>query len=690
MNNRSQIGEKLAALLDQHQVAIAASWAEKVYQNASFRPDDMWLKVLLASTTQGLSAMSAALATGSYLDLEAYLVQLSYACLRSGFESGEVTEALLLCKDAILPEISRLHSYDLEYVLAMIAELDTCLRWTAGHFNTLYATEMNRRLRGQHEHIVRMLKLGQQAPASLDIADILRHIAQGIISSIEADHCDFYLVDENQSHFMPMSGISKTPLPPMLVENFLKQSPDVNTDIFLREIMERKEPLVCHNAQSDPRANRELINLLGVKSVLAVPLVAHDMVLAIAMTGTFDSYRTFTQEQIELAWDVARAGTLIIENARLYEKRLAEYQSFQRGISALLQELELEDVLKIVCTEAQRMTGTRGSAVYLLDGDEWLQLFFHTGDNPAFERIPIADSLTGLALREGRTILTNCPAEDKRLFCNSGDITNLLTAPLIANGKATGVLYAVNKPLGFTDDDAHLIGIFADQAAIAIENAQLHRQVRHMAALEERERLAREIHDNLAQALSVLKLQASHVEDLLQHNLNEKARTYAAEMIKTAEEAYLDAREAIFSLRNSASSYADFLPMLQAHLERYHRIYGLDAHLETQDAVTISLPTTTMIQVTRIIQEALANVRKHAKANSVHVYLTQNDEHLIIKIADDGQGFDPAAVTTSDVSGVGLQIMRERAESAGGKLEVETQPGKGTHVVVYVPWSEQR
>jgi len=250
----------------------------------------------------------------------------------------------------------------------------------------------------------------------------------------------------------------------------------------------------------------------------------------------------------------------------------------------------------------------------------------------------------------------------------------------------------VNKPGDFTEADARLIDLFADQAAIAIENVQLHEQVHQLAALEERERLAREIHDNLAQALSVLKLQASYAEDLLRNGQYEQLETYLGELKRTATEAHDDARDAIFSLRQRAASPEEFLASIRAHLDRYHRLYGLNVELVVQDETLIDLTPAAVVQLTRIIQEALANVRKHARANSVRVRMERCDDQYCITVVDDGRGFDSGELAHRErgAGGMGLQIMRERVESLGGTLEIDSEPGEGTRVIVGIPLAEMR
>ena len=673
----------LACLIDESRHEIAADWATLTYDNASFYPELLWRDTLLSSTTRGLMAISHYLATGTESALAEYLYDLSEVSRSCGFASSELIQALLLCNDAVLPAIRRAYAHDLTTGWALVSALDSCLRWMVSYFNDQYGAELNRRTREHHERIVQMLNIGQQAPGAQELDDMLGQVAEGIIAAVTVSHCDFYLVSENESELIPRLGVYHGTRSPRVTGVFLSRRPNITTDAFLREVLERKKPLTCYNAQADTRTDPAIVGQTQVKSLLAVPLVAHDRVLALAVTGTYDDYRAFTDNQIELAWDIARAAALVLENVNLDQQRLAESESVRRGVSALLRGLKLEDVLRIVCTEARRLTGAQGCSVYFLDGDE-LQRFFNLGNEPAYPRVPLAGSLTGMALREGKTLISNRPDDDARLFNYNRDITNMLVSPLFANDQPIGALYAVDKPRDFTDDDARVFRIFADQAAIALENARLYEKIGYLAAVEERERLAREIHDNLAQVLSVVNLQASHIGGLLRTGQVEQAQTFLADMRKLVTEAHVDARDAIFSLRNGASSSAEFLSALSAYLERCRQSYGMNVHLAAHDDAVLALPPPTIIQLTRIIQEALTNVRKHADAGEVWVELYQRADQVTVVVKDDGRGFDPVLLAKRN-GGVGLQIMGERAACLGGQLEVESAPGQGTCVRVRIP-----
>ena len=133
-----------------------------------------------------------------------------------------------------------------------------------------------------------------------------------------------------------------------------------------------------------------------------------------------------------------------------------------------------------------------------------------------------------------------------------------------------------------------------------------------------------------------------------------------------------------------------FLPALLEYLDDYRVHYAMDVQFETKGGGEAVLEGSAQVQVMRIVQETLNNVRKHARTNKARICIERNNAHIRISVQDDGQGFDPASVMGRDRQYVGLQVMRERAESIGGTLTLESQPGKGTTVVLEVPIASNR
>ncbi len=215
--------------------------------------------------------------------------------------------------------------------------------------------------------------------------------------------------------------------------------------------------------------------------------------------------------------------------------------------------------------------------------------------------------------------------------------------------------------------------------ALHLQNA------RSQATLEERERLAREMHDLLSQALGFLKLKAAVIDDLLTRGQIAKAQASVREVKEVARETYFDVREAIFGLHHLGSRQGEFVPALAEFLAVYRTHYGVPVYLVADEQSPPSFSPDVTLQLMRIIQEALTNVRKHSNAHEVKVQLEQVDHHWRIVVEDDGQGFDPKRMSNSGQQSLGLQIMRERASSIGAQFEVDSRPDGGTRVAVCIP-----
>ena len=211
---------------------------------------------------------------------------------------------------------------------------------------------------------------------------------------------------------------------------------------------------------------------------------------------------------------------------------------------------------------------------------------------------------------------------------------------------------------------------------------ELFEQVRRLAILEERDRLAREMHDSLGQVLGFVNLKTKVAEDLIGRGRPAEAGTELAQMRGAVQEAYEDVRQAILSLRTTPQAKG-LLPSLREYVERMREQTGLDIRLESADG--LRLAPAVEAQVIRIVQEALTNVRKHAQARSVEVRFTRAGTGATVTIADDGKGFDVTGVEGAKGMHFGLLTMRERAESIGGALQVTSEPGQGTKVILWMP-----
>ncbi len=261
-----------------------------------------------------------------------------------------------------------------------------------------------------------------------------------------------------------------------------------------------------------------------------------------------------------------------------------------------------------------------------------------------------------------------------------------LAAPLKREEKVIGALCVADRsPRQFTSLEVELLQGLATQAAIAIENARLHEQLRNMAILEERHRIAREMHDGLAQDLGYLHLKLGQVEQMLASDRAAEVVTELQEMRKVAREAYEEVRQSILGLRTMVSRSLGLVPTLVEYLRHFEDRTGITVELKIVNKEATRFLPQAEIQLIRIIQEALSNIRKHSKAKQAWVTFSLEGEFAKILIQDDGVGFDLKGGGLSPRPSFGLDTMRERAEGIGGTLAITTGPGRGTTVEVKVP-----
>jgi signal transduction histidine kinase len=261
-----------------------------------------------------------------------------------------------------------------------------------------------------------------------------------------------------------------------------------------------------------------------------------------------------------------------------------------------------------------------------------------------------------------------------------------LALPLRMGSQRLGALCVGTRRMApFNAEDRRLAGEIANTASIAIANALLHNHAKKLATLEERDRIARELHDNLAQVLGYLSMKAAGGRELLLRGDVTRLDADLQEMGEAADEGYLDVREAILGLRTSPDAHGGLRGALEQYLEKFSRQSGVTARLEMPETADAAVAPAVEIQIVRVIQEALTNVRKHARAANAWVSLERDDERIRVTVRDDGHGFTADRAERQAPEGYGLVMMRERLTSIGGQVALKSAPGKGTTIVAEVP-----
>jgi nitrate/nitrite-specific signal transduction histidine kinase len=267
----------------------------------------------------------------------------------------------------------------------------------------------------------------------------------------------------------------------------------------------------------------------------------------------------------------------------------------------------------------------------------------------------------------------------------SPGLRSMAAIPLITEGQPLGVLFlGAQRRRAINTDQTELLNTVAHQIALAIRNAQLYAQLSQMAVLKERYRLSREFHDGLAQTLGYLGFQAEHVENLVADEQSGEAIAEIHELRQTIRAAYADLREAIDGLRLSVDDPGQVAARLESYTAAYARQTGITTEFQAEPP-NLEIDPGAALQILRIAQEALTNVRKHAQANHVWVRLQEEKDSLQMRINDNGRGFPTELETERTQHSYGLTTMRERAEGLGGILTIATSPEKGTRITVDIP-----
>jgi signal transduction histidine kinase len=261
------------------------------------------------------------------------------------------------------------------------------------------------------------------------------------------------------------------------------------------------------------------------------------------------------------------------------------------------------------------------------------------------------------------------------------DVRTIAITSLIRDRQLIGTLsiYSLGSPHPFSSDQVDLLQGLADQAAQAIDNAQLREQTSQLAVMHERARLARELHDSVTQSLYSLTLLAEGWQRLIRRGQADNVAERLSEMGEIAQQALKEMRLLVYELRPPMLEEEGLLGALQQRLAAVEKRAGVEARLLAEEMV--DLPAPIEEGLFRIAQEALNNSLKHAAATSVTVRLGTDDQELLLEVADNGRGFDMKAETNYR-GGIGLKTMGERAERLGGSLEVRSAPGQGTTVLV--------
>jgi signal transduction histidine kinase len=448
-------------------------------------------------------------------------------------------------------------------------------------------------------------------------------------------------------------------------------------------------PLRLHAIADDPRSVGFPANHPPMKTFLGVPVLLRETAYGNLYLTEKEGGADFTEEDQELVELLASQAAVAIENARLYESATRwsrQLESLIEVSGALARETEIDHLLELVARRLQELLDARVVVIALPEDTDLLRIVTAAGEG--------AEELTGSTVSRGESkagrVIERRRSERIDSIIDDAEVHRGLTrrigartgiwVPLVVQDRPIGVITAYDKAgaadARFTDEDVRLAETFAARAAVGVELSErvARDALRRVVAAQEleRQRLARELHDETGQALTSILLGLKQLDG--------ESPEAVAELRELVVATLQDVRRLAVELRPKVLDDFGLVPALERLTQGFAEHTGISVDLEAS-ALTERLPVDVETAIYRIVQESLTNVVKHAQANSVSVVLTRGDGRIKAVIEDDGTGFDPEVGS----EGIGLVGMRERIALLDGSLAVESSARSGTTVAVEVP-----
>ncbi|GAA4018939.1 GAF domain-containing sensor histidine kinase [Streptomyces sp. NBC_01352] len=376
------------------------------------------------------------------------------------------------------------------------------------------------------------------------------------------------------------------------------------------------------------------------------------------------------------------------------------------ALLAMSRHLEVRDVLKTIVASARELLDAQYAALGVPDDHGGFAQFVVDGVSDAQWKaigpLPRQHGILAAMLREAKPERLADVRKDPRFEgwpSAHPDMSDFLGLPIRDGDEVIGALFLANKlgpvggnpphpprpkpqgSCGFTEEDEELLSILAQHAAIALTNARLYERSRELTIAEERSRLAHELHDAVSQKLFSLRLTAQAAAALVDRDPS-RAKGELQQVAVLAAEAADELRAAVVELRPAALDEDGLVATLRTHIQVLDRAHA--ARVTFVGRGVRALPAAQEEAVLRVAQEALHNALRHSGAEHVDVTLDRRGGGAVLRVTDDGGGFDPQGIRRAGRH-LGLVSMRDRASGVGGALTVESAPGKGTTIELEVP-----
>ena len=479
-------------------------------------------------------------------------------------------------------------------------------------------------------------------------------------------------------------------------QSFILADPADNTIDPYRDVLaalERGETYFSTDFETRG-ANAKRLAELGLRESVFIPLQVQAQLIG-AISFSYSAQGQFTEEREELAREVADQLAIAIQQSRLHNQIQRHADELEQRVADRTQELtalyevsavassslDLDTTLAKVTQRFIEAVHADSGGIHLLDEDNTNLLLAYSQGVPAslvelVESVPLGSGRLSETLQRGESIYIPDLMQDPIVNLNLNEPLSMISIPIRASGQNLGVISVLGKPgrIEFTNEEFALCASLAEQAALVVESARLREQSERAAAIEERQRLARELHDAVSQTLFSASVIAQTLDRFWDRN-PEMVKQNLVELQKLTRGALAEMRNLLLELRPAAIEHTHMVDLLQQLADGFAG--RTSAEIEVNISGREQLPLDVRATFFRVAQEALNNIVKHARANSVIIDFDSQEKQGRLVIADDGRGFD---LTESSSGHHGLTIMRERAESIAAELLITSRPGEGTRI----------
>jgi GAF domain-containing protein len=465
---------------------------------------------------------------------------------------------------------------------------------------------------------------------------------------------------------------------------------------------------IVEDVAHDDRVSLRVLEAVGGRVGLWAPLRSGARVIGCIMAFDPRTRDSFTQADLQLAEAMGQQAAAAIENARLYERARHEASTSQallRVTRAMNASIRLEEILQLIVDSLSELIGTPAVAVSLLAADGvTFEVAATRALSPQAEEAAASDVLDQRSARgrmsslgplvlggEGPSVVADTRDRPDLVFPTLRDGSqprSVAVSPIRLSERVLGVVEAYStEPNHFSEDDTALLAAFADQAATAIETARLFGQARQLALLQERDRIAQELHDGIIQTIYAVGLTLDYCR-LTLREAPDDVEQRLGDAASGLNRAITDIRSYIQNLTHRVGGEVSLRQAAEGLAREYSRSAtpGLPPTtilVEIDDAASTAVPAERRAELVQVLREALANAVRHAHASTITIAACLDGGRLILSVRDDGVGINLAAGSAAGHHG--LRNMTNRARMLDGHLDIQSAPGAGTTISMTVP-----